>query len=110
MYAGNCLVKMCELLHTLIKFVSDPVLGVNLVCYKLTSFMTEHFQQCNDVMHQYGILLIIRLADIIIHILADTDNRSFPKFHMNLIKCSFQKHTFWSAFYENSTIMVIQNY
>jgi len=31
---------------------------------------------CTVVMHRYEILLIIRLADIEIHIIADTDNRS----------------------------------
>jgi len=46
-------------------------------------------------MDRYGILQISRLADIIIHVLANTDNWSdvyVSKFHMILTKFWFQKH------------------
>ena len=48
-------------------------------------------------MHWYEILPIIRLADIEVHIIADTDNRSDVDIYQNSIgKIVILKTLFWS--------------
>jgi len=60
-------------------------------------------------MHRYEILPIIQLADIEIHKIADTDNRSDVYIYQNLTciwqNCHF-KNTIFVLVYENNVIKV----
>jgi len=64
-------------------------------------------------MHRYEILLIIQLADIEIHIIADTNNRSDVYIYQNSTfiwqNCHF-KNTILALVYENNVIKVCKIY